>query len=166
MPQRLAMIAYMSDDIRVKVQHFRILYQWSMMIDIHSPNLVGIGSWIPEIWLHEYSFSPIEIGVNWPGSKQLYEPGQFTLISVRLITHLCGHISGSREPIHVKFGVRVFHHVLLKYVVMKLKVVNCKKKKKKKEKRKFDVTFQNSVTSQKAIIAGDSLLMRDQNSFL
>ena len=34
-----------------------------------------------------------------------YEPGQFTLISVRLIRYSCGHISGYHEPIHVKFGV-------------------------------------------------------------
>ena len=27
----------------------------------------------------------------------------------------CGHISGLHEPIHVKFGVWVFHDVLLKY---------------------------------------------------
>ena len=48
------------------------MYRWSMMKDIHSPNGVGIGSWGPEIWPHEYLISPIEIGVNWPGSKQLW----------------------------------------------------------------------------------------------
>ena len=37
----------------------------------HKPNLVGIGSWGPEIWPHEYLISPIEISVNWPGSYQL-----------------------------------------------------------------------------------------------
>ena len=41
------------------------------MKNIHSPHLVGIGSWGPEIWLHEYLISSIEISVNWPGSKQL-----------------------------------------------------------------------------------------------
>ena len=41
------------------------------MKNIHSPNLVGIGSWWPEIWPHDYLLSPIEISVNWPGSKQL-----------------------------------------------------------------------------------------------
>ena len=39
--------------------------------NIHSPNLVGIGSWGPQIWPHEYLISPIEISVNWSGSKQL-----------------------------------------------------------------------------------------------
>ena len=55
--------------------HFSILdtmYQWSTMIHIHSPNLVGIGSWGPEIWPHEYLISRIEISVNWSGSKQLW----------------------------------------------------------------------------------------------
>ena len=82
-----------------------------MMKNIHSPpppkkkKLVGIGSWESEIWPHEYPSSPIEISVNWPGSKH-YEPGQFTLISMGLIIrHSCCQISGHREPIHVKFGV-------------------------------------------------------------
>ena len=48
------------------------MYRWSMMKNIHSPNWVGIGSWGPEIWLHEYLISPIEISVNWSGSKQLW----------------------------------------------------------------------------------------------
>ena len=46
------------------------MYQWSMMKNIHSPNLLGIGSWGPEIWLQEYLICPTEISVNWPGSKQ------------------------------------------------------------------------------------------------
>ena len=75
------------------------------MKNIHSPNWVGIGSWGPEIWQHEYLISPTEISVNWPGSKQLYESGQFTLISVGLIRYSCGHILGYHEPVHVKFGV-------------------------------------------------------------
>ena len=41
------------------------------MKNIHSPNLVEIGSWGPEIWPHEYLISSIEISVNWHGSKQL-----------------------------------------------------------------------------------------------
>ena len=41
------------------------------MKNSHSPNLVGIGSWGPEIWPHEYLLNPIEISVNWSGSKQL-----------------------------------------------------------------------------------------------
>ena len=48
------------------------MYWWSMMENIHSPNWMGIGSWGPEIWPHEYLISPIEISVNWPGSKQLW----------------------------------------------------------------------------------------------
>ena len=84
--------------------------------NIHSPNLVGIGSWGPEIWPHEYLLSSIEISVNWPGSNS-YEPGQlFTLISMELIRYSCGHILGHHEPIHVKFGVwRFFLHALPKY---------------------------------------------------
>ena len=35
------------------------------------PKFGGIGSWGPEIWPHEYLISPIEISVNWPGSKQV-----------------------------------------------------------------------------------------------
>ena len=45
---------------------------------------------------HTNSFIPTEISVYWPGSK-------FTLISMGLIRYSCGHISGHREPIHVKF---------------------------------------------------------------
>ena len=51
--------------------HFNILdttYRCSMMKNIHSPNLF-MG---PDIWPHEYLISPIEISVNWPGSKQLW----------------------------------------------------------------------------------------------
>ena len=78
------------------------------MKNIHSPNLVGIGSWGPEIWPHEYLISPIEISVNWPGSKQLGT----TLISMGLIRYSCGHILGHHEPIHVKFGVWRFFIML------------------------------------------------------
>ena len=52
-------------------------------------NLVGIGSWGPEIWRHEYLLSPIEISVNWPGSKQLWTRPNFTLISMGLIRYSC-----------------------------------------------------------------------------
>ena len=47
------------------------MYRWSMMKNIHSPNWVGISSCGPEIWPYEYLISPIEISVNWSGSKQL-----------------------------------------------------------------------------------------------
>ena len=100
--------------------------RWSMMKNIHSPNLVGIGSWGPEIWPHEYLLSPIEISVNWPGSNS-YEPGQlFTLISMGLIRYSCGHISGPHEPIRVKFGVWRFFIILYRNMVMKM--LKCKQK--------------------------------------
>ena len=53
-------------------QRFDTMNQWSMMTNTHSPNLVGIGSWEPEIWPYEYLISATEISVNWPGSKQLW----------------------------------------------------------------------------------------------
>ena len=75
----LLLIEYRSDDVTKNFfLHFSILdtmSRWSMMKNIHSPNLVGIGSWGPEIWPHEHLLSPIEISVNWPGSNS-YEPGQ------------------------------------------------------------------------------------------
>ena len=52
-------------------QRLDTMYQWSMMKNIRSPNLVGIGSWGPEISPHEYLISTTEISVNWPGFKQL-----------------------------------------------------------------------------------------------
>ena len=104
------------------------IYRWSMMKNIHSPNWVGIGSWGPEIWLHEY-LSPIEISVNWPVPNS-YEPGQFTLISMGLIRYSCGHISGHHEPFHVKFGVWGFFIMFYWNIVMKM--LKCKKCKKKK----------------------------------
>ena len=68
-------IEYSSDDVTKNFfSDFSVLdtmYQWSMMKNIHSPNWMGIGSWGPEIWRHEYLISPIEISVNWSGSKQL-----------------------------------------------------------------------------------------------
>ena len=73
---------YRSDDITKKTFFFFFCMsafwivpciQWSMMKNINSPNLVGIGSWGPEIWPHDYLIiSPIEISVNWLGSKQLW----------------------------------------------------------------------------------------------
>ena len=69
-------IEYRSDDVTKKLfLDFSILdtmCQWSMMKNIHSPNWVGIDSWGPEIWPHEYLISPMEISVNWSGSKQLW----------------------------------------------------------------------------------------------
>ena len=89
------------------------------MKNIHSPNWVGIGSWGPEIWLHEYLISPIEISVNWSGSKQLWTR-PISLISVGLIRYSCGHISGHHEPIYVKFGVWGFFIMFYWNIVMKM----------------------------------------------
>ena len=69
-------IEYRSDDVTKNFfLDFSVLdtmYRWSMMKNIHSPNWVGIGSWGPEIWPHDYLISPIEISVNCSGSKQLW----------------------------------------------------------------------------------------------
>ena len=56
--------------------------------------------------------SPIEISVNWPGSYNCLEPGQFTLISMGLILYSCGHILGPHEPIPTKFVVWRFFIML------------------------------------------------------
>ena len=111
------------------------MYRWSMMKNIHSPNLVGISSWVPEIWLHEYLISPTEISVNWPKVPNSYEPGQFILISMGQIRYSCGHVSGYQEPIHVKFGVWGFF--IMYYWNMVMKMLKCKKKKKKKKKKNW-----------------------------
>ena len=73
------------------------------MKNLHSPNLVGIGSCGLEIWQHGYLISPIEISVSWTGPNS-YEPGQFTAFS-GANRYSYSHISSPREPIHVKFGV-------------------------------------------------------------
>ena len=89
-------IEYRSDDVTKKLfLDFSVLdtmFRWSMMKNIHSPNWVGIGSWGPEIWPHEYLISPIEsveIGLV-PNS---YESGQFTLISMGYKLGIHGAIS-------------------------------------------------------------------------
>ena len=122
------------------VETMETMPRWSMMKNIHSPNLVGIGSWGPEIWPHEYLLSPIEISVNRPGSKQLWTSPIITLISMGLIRYSCGHILGHHEPIHVKFGVWRFFITLYRNMVMKM--LKCKKKKKID-----DVTLQYSITT-------------------
>ena len=64
-------IEYRSDDVTFQ----RFGYHVSVEHDkknFHSPNLVGIASWGPEIWPHENLISPTEISVNWSGSKQLW----------------------------------------------------------------------------------------------
>ena len=110
------------------------MYQCSMMKNIHSQNLVGIGSRRPKIWLHEYPISPIEISVNWPGSKQLTRPIYTDFNG--LIRYSWRHISGYHEPIHVKFGVRGFLPCSMKYCHENAEM----------QKRKFDdVTLQYSI---------------------
>ena len=63
------------DAIKFSFLHFSIfmtIFQQNMMKNPHTQNLTWIGSWWPEIWPHEYLISPIEISVNWRGSKQLW----------------------------------------------------------------------------------------------
>ena len=84
--------------------HFSIdtMYRWSMMKNIHSPNLVGISSLGPEIWPHEYLISPIEIRYS------------------------CGHILGPpwTNPCQI-WCVRVFF--IMFYWNMVMKMLKCKK---------------------------------------
>ena len=49
---------------------YHVSVQWSMMKNIHSPNLVEIGSWGPEIWPHE--LKSVQIGLV----HNCLEPGQ------------------------------------------------------------------------------------------
>ena len=101
--------------------HFSVLdtmYRWSMMKNIHRPNLMRIGSWGPEIWPHKYLISPIEISVNWPGSKQLWTRSIHTVFNGANKVfgfRACSHISGHHEPNSCQIWcARVIHHVLLK----------------------------------------------------
>ena len=101
------------------------MYWWSMMKNM-SPNWVGIGSWGPEIWPHEYlilaPLKSVYIGLA-PNS---YEPGQFTLISMGLIRYSY-HAAISRATMnrHVKFGVWGFFIMFYWNIVMKM--LKCKK---------------------------------------
>ena len=95
--------------------HFSVLdtmYKLSMMKNIYSPNLVGIGSRGPEIWLHEYLISPIKISVNWPGSKQLWTRPIYTNFHGAYLLGIHAAVWTNSCQI---WCVRVFHHVLLKY---------------------------------------------------
>ena len=53
-------IEYWSDDVTKNFfcisAFWDTMSRWSMMKNNHSPNLVGIGSWGPEIWPHEYLY--------------------------------------------------------------------------------------------------------------
>ena len=97
---------------------FMTIFQQNMMKNPHKPNLTWIGSWWPEIWPHEYLISPIEISVNWPGSKQLWTRPIFTDFN-GLIRYSCSHISGSHEPIPTKFGLWMFFIMLHRYIISK-----------------------------------------------
>ena len=119
-------------------QHFGYHVSVEHAKSIHSPNLVGIGSWGPEIWPHKYLISPIEISVNWPGSRQLWTR-PITLISMGLIRYSCGHISGHHEPIHVNGDWWFF---IMFYWNMVMKMLKCKKGK------SDDVTLHYSIKSE------------------
>ena len=125
--------------------HFSVLdtmYGWSMMKNIHSPNLVGIGSWGPEIWPHEYLICPIEISVNWPGSKHLWTRPIYTDFNGANYVFMWPYLGPPWTNSCQIWCVRVFHHVLLKYGHENAEICN---------KRKFDdVTLQYSI--QKNII--------------
>ena len=91
----------------------------------HTTNLTWIGSWWPEIWLHEcLELTPLKsvyIGLV----QNCLEPGQFTLISVGLIRYSCGHISGPPwTGSHQIWAVDVFHHAPRIHV---FKTLKCKK---------------------------------------
>ena len=81
-----------------------IMYRSSMMKNIYSPNLVGISSQGPRdmaAWIPNQS--------HWIGLvPNIYEPGQFIVILMRLIRNSCSHISCPHEPIHVKYGLEGF----------------------------------------------------------
>ena len=56
-------IKYRSDDITKTFLYFSVvdtMYRWSIIKNIHSPNLLRIGSWGPEIWPYEYLINPYE----------------------------------------------------------------------------------------------------------
>ena len=91
------------------------MYQWSIMKTIHSPNLVGIGPWGPEIWLHEYLISPTEIGVNWLSSKQLWTRPIYMKFNWANLVFMRPYLGPPWTNSCQIWCVRVFHHVLLKY---------------------------------------------------
>ena len=82
---------------------------------IHSPNWMGIGSWRPEIRPHEYLISPIEISVNWPGSKQLWTRPIYTDFSGANYAFMRPYLGLPWTNSCQIWCVRIFHHVLLKY---------------------------------------------------
>ena len=101
------------------------------------PKLGGNRFMGPEIWPHEYLISPIEISVNWSGSKQVMNQANLHWFQRGLIRYSCGHISGYQWTNSCQIWcVRVFHHVLLKICHENAEM----------QKRKFDdVTLQYSI---------------------
>ena len=130
--QKVAVSAYRvglpkCDVIKFSFLHFSIfmtIFQQNMMKNPHAPNLTWIGSWWPEIWPYKYLISPIEISVNWPGSKQLWTRPIYTDFT-GLIRYSCSHISGPHESIPTKFGLWMFFIMLYRYMVSK--TLKCKK---------------------------------------
>ena len=95
-----------------------------MIKNPHTPNLTCIGSWWPEIWLHEYLISSIEISVNWPGSQQFGNRPIYTDFNgVNLGIHAA--ISQAHELIPTKFELWMFFIMLHRYMVFK--TLKCKK---------------------------------------
>ena len=107
-------------------------------IHVHSPNWVGIGLWGPEIWPHEYLISPIEISVNWLGSKQIRARPIYTDFNGTNLVFMRPYLGPPETNSCQIWYVRVFHHVLLKYCHENAEMQN----------RKFDdITLQYSMTS-------------------
>ena len=91
------------------------MYRWSMMKNIHSPNWVGIGSWGPKVWPQEYLISPIEISVNWSGSKHLWTGPIYTDFNGANQVFMRPYLGPPWTNSCQIWCVRVIHHVLLKY---------------------------------------------------
>ena len=100
---------------------------------------MGISSWVSKIWLHEYLISLIEIGVNWPSSKQLWIRPIYTdfkaITSILVVVSLSPYLRPPWTNLCPICCVRVFYHVLLKYGHENAKMQKKKNKKKKKRWR-------------------------------
>ena len=84
----------------------------------------------------EYLISPIEINVNWPGSKQLWTRPIYTDFSGANKVFMQPYLGLPWTNSCQIWCVRVFHHVLLKYCHENAEM----------QKRKFDdVTLQYSI---------------------
>ena len=118
------------DVIKFSFLHFSFSWPYFSRTWWKPSHLTWNSSWWPEVWPHEYLFSSIEVSVNWPFPNS-FEPGQFALISMGLIRHSCGHISGHHELFHL----RVFFIMFYWNMVMKML----------KLKKNDDVTLQYSI---------------------